>query len=349
MLNIISLSATRDKITWPWKVIKNLMKWLDLIWYPYVLNHDLNSTKRLLIHDDIYTINKINNINKNTKILLGPNLYNMPRNLPKNLNLDKFVYIFPSNWILNMWKYFWYKWKTVTWPVWIDTNKFTPSKEKKEIVLIYFKTRFPKELKLCEELLYEKNIKYNIINYDLWYKEENFINLLKKTKYVIWIWRQETQWIALQEILSMNIPILIWDIHRVWDWNPIEINQIKSLNDDELNYSKWVTSAEYFNESCWIKIKNWHNLNTWIDLMNKKLNNFTPRKFILENLSLEKQAKNFIYLYEKEFWLSYNSWFKEKLLNNKIYRNNFYYKLLFKIYDLKIISLLIKLKNKILW
>lgn len=349
MLNIVSLSAVRDKITWPWKVIKNLMKWLDLIWYPYVINYDLNSTKRLLIHDDIFTIKKLNSIWNETKVILWPNLYNMPKNVPKDSYINKYTYLFPSKRINKMWKYFWYKWNTAIWPAWIDTYYFTHSNQKKEYVLIYFKTRFKDELYKTETLLKNNDINYFIINYDDWYKEKDFIKLLIKTKYVIWIWRQETQWIALQEVLSCNIPILVWDINKVWDWYPIVENQKSSLTEEELNFSDWVTSAEYFDESCWIKIKEKEKLKENIEYMEKNYQNFKPRDYILNNLSLEKQARDFIELFNKHYWITFEEWLNEILFNNKKLRNNKLLNLIFKIYDSKTFNILIKLKNKILW
>ncbi len=347
MLNIISLSANRDKITWPWKVIKNLMKWLDLIWYPYVLNHDLNSTKRLLIHDDFFAIKKLNTVKKETKIILWPNLYNMPRHIPNYINLNNYIYLFPSKWIEWMWKNFWYRWKTYVWPVWIDTNIFTSSTNKKNQVLLYIKMRKNKDIEFVKNKLKKKWIDFKIINY--WqYNEKNFKHILKKSKYVIWLWIPETQWIALQEILSTNTPILIWEISKLWDWNISNEKQDYLLNNEELNYSKWVTSAEYFDDTCWLKIKQKNELDWAIKYMEDHYKTFNPRKYILKNLSLEKQAKDFIELYNIHYWLTYKEWLNEKLLNNKKLRSNKLVNLLFKIYDSKIWKNIFKFINKIL-
>jgi glycosyltransferase involved in cell wall biosynthesis len=102
----------------------------------------------------------------------------------------------------------------------IDTYTYVPPKKEKSSVLIYFKTRFPAELAYCEKLLQEKSIAYNIINYDTGYQESDFLSLLEISKYVIRIGRQETQGIALEEVLSMNVPILLRDVHTVGQWEP---------------------------------------------------------------------------------------------------------------------------------
>ena len=53
--------------------------------------------------------------------------------------------------------------------------------------------------------------------------------------------------------------------------------------------------------------------------------NFNPRQYILENLSLDKQAKELINLYEKYFNITYQSSFSEKISNNKKWRNAKWY------------------------
>ncbi len=332
MLNIISLSATRDKVTWPGKVIKNLIKGLDVLWYPYVLNHDINATKRLLIHDDIFTMKLLGKVHPSTKVILWPNLYNMPRNIPKNIFANNHLYIYPSLWIQNMWKYFWYTWKSDVWPTGIDTDIFTPSQENKKYVLIYTKMRSDTDIQRIKKNLISQSIDFKIMRYGN-YTEEDFIRILRKCKYVIWLGIAETQWIALQEILSCDIPVLIWDISKIWDWQVAQSNQVNLLNKEELDYSKWVTSAEYFDHTCGLKIKSKQEIKSSICYMEKNYNSFSPRKYILKNLSLEKQARDFIKLFEKHYWLSYKSWLKEKLLNKKKLRNNKMLNIVFKIYD----------------
>jgi hypothetical protein len=45
-------------------------------------------------------------VSADTKVIIGPNLYNMPRNIPENMIPNNTVYIMPSDWIANMWKAF---------------------------------------------------------------------------------------------------------------------------------------------------------------------------------------------------------------------------------------------------
>ena len=70
--------------------------------------------------------------------------------------------------------------------------------------------------------------------------------------------------------------------------------------------------------------------------MEKNYIQFQPRDYILKNLSYEKQARDFIALYERHFKLSYEDWLTETLQNHKKMRNNTLLNLAFKIYDSKI-------------
>lgn len=325
MLNIISRSILFKNISGPKKVVENLIKGLDKLGYPYVVNKRLDACKRLWIHDDRAALKKINSLPPEIKVAVGPNLYDLPKNVPSDLNLKRAVYLQPSPWSKKCWEYFGFN-KCVldVWPSGIDIEEFKPSKDKKEFVLIYFKQRFDEELKIVKDILARRNINFRIIDYVKGYKEENYKNLLKKTRYLIWLGRQESQGIALQEALSSGVPILVWDVKYMGHWQvPPAVAAI--FSEEEKNY-KDTTSAYYFDDSCGLKIKEASELKKAVEYMEKNLDKFQPRKYILENLSLEKQAKELILLYEKHFGLSYEEGFDEKILRKGAWRNGkFYY------------------------
>jgi hypothetical protein len=186
MLNIISLQALRKKSTGPSKVAKNLIKGFKACWIPFVINGNLNAYPYLYILDDEWAFRDLHKVHSWVKILCWPILH-WKKNIPDHIG-EKYHFLYPSQWVKDLWdKYWWHKQSFVR-PVWIDTDEFAPSNKKKKHVLVYFKTRFDRELDYCENLLKQKNIIYHIINYDDWYKEEYFKKLLEETKYVIWIW-----------------------------------------------------------------------------------------------------------------------------------------------------------------
>jgi hypothetical protein len=58
-----------------------------------------------------------------------------------------------------------------------------------------------------------------------------------------------------------------------------------------------------------------------LDTMESSWHTYRPREFILHNLSLEKQARDFVDLYQKHFGLSYDDGLKEQLLNDTQWKN----------------------------
>ena len=340
MLNIISLTALRKKVTWPWKVVKNLMKGLDSLGYPYILNGNLNSTKRLWIHDDVFALRELYTLHPDTKLIIGPNLYSLPRKIPHDINIDIYPHLMPSTWVVDFWKYFGYSWILESWPTWIDTFTFAPSVQKKTKVLVYFKQRREEDLDTITNHLKKKGIQYEVIYYGK-YSESVFLEDLQTTKYVIWIGCSESQGIALEEILACDIPILLWDITRF----------------DQCGYSSWlftsdellytpVTSAPYFDTSCGMRIFDFQEISVALDTMEKNYTLYKPRIFIETHLPLALQAKRFIELYDKYYNLSYIDGLSEVLLNKDNFRSNILIGKLFDIYDSKPIILLRKIFRK---
>jgi glycosyltransferase involved in cell wall biosynthesis len=328
MINIISQSLLLGKTTGPKKVVLNLIKGLDKIGYPYVINQRLDSCSRLWIHDDTSALKELGRLPKGVKVLVGPNLYVFPRHVPKDVIINNAVYIHPSKWVAEAWKFFEYtKTELDFWSVGIDTDEFAPDSDgERGRVLIYFKDRFPEELIFCEDMLNSLGIHYSIIRYGA-YDEYKYKKELQTSRYVIWIGTSESQGIAFQECLAMGVPILVWDVKNFG--HSLYAIQTDYYLPEECNYIK-CTSAPYFDKTCGIIILEKEKLKNSIVYMESNFSIFTPREFILENLSLEKCARDFIYLYEKHFGLTYENGFFEKRTRKGSWRNSkIYYKIFF--------------------
>lgn len=320
MLNIISKSINSDFTSGPQKVVKNLVKGLDILGYPYVINKSLDSCARLWIHDDIDALREIKNLDPEIKVVVGPNLFVLPRNIPDDIDLSRAIYIHPSPWAKDFWVDFGFdRCPLDYWPTGIDMAALRPSAERKEKVLIYFKQRFPEELDFVKGLLKDKQIPFETVVYRH-YKQSDYISALKTAKYMIWVGRQESQGIALEEALAMNVPVLVWDIDRFGHWLASE-KEMAAFNEKENDYRN-ATAAYYFDDRCGIKIKNKQDLPGGIDSMEKRWQEFSPRQYILENLNLEKQARDLLKLYEKHYGLIYEAGLEEKPLNDKAWKNS---------------------------
>lgn len=319
MLNIISRSYVSNTISGPQKVVTSLIKGLDELGYPYCINKDLTATSQLWIHDDPVALREAARLGLNA--VVGPNIYILPRNIPTDIDLSKFVYIHPSVWAQDMWTHLGFKKCPLDhWAAGIDTNEFTErTKPDDGEVIIYFKQRHKEELAHIESILKKKNISYKIISYGH-YKQSEYIEVLKKARYVIWLGRQESQGIALEEAMAMNVPILVWDVLNMGHWTPTE-KEKKIFNDTELAYDK-ATSAEYFDDRCGIKVKLAEQIESSITQMEVEWKNFQPRAYILENLSLKKQAKDLIELFNKYYKISYEQGKVESPTTLKKWRND---------------------------
>jgi hypothetical protein len=129
------------------------------------------------------------------------------------------------------------------------------------------------------------------------------LKALNKAKYLIWLGCPESQGLALEEAMSMNIPLLVWDSRDTFMEEPL-------------------TSAPYFSLDCGIIVQGFENLGESLEIMEKDWQKFSPRDYILQNLSLEKQAHEFINFYEDHFHITVDEGKGEKLQNDDVWRNN---------------------------
>ncbi|KKQ40657.1 MAG: hypothetical protein US58_C0014G0019 [Candidatus Magasanikbacteria bacterium GW2011_GWA2_37_8] len=209
MINIISKSYLSSRISGPQKVVLNTIKGLEKLGYPYVVNKSLSSCKRLWIHDDINALKFIKDLPSDISIVVGPNLFIKPDNIPSNLNIKRAVFLYPSRWIKDFWLRYGYNGSSMeVWPVGIDTDDFNISKIEKKVVMVYYKQRFAEELKFVENLLVNKKIKYKLIVYRD-YTEGEYKKVLAESKYGIWLGRHESQGIALEEAMSCGVPLIV--------------------------------------------------------------------------------------------------------------------------------------------
>ncbi len=317
MINIISRSLVAiPGVSGPKKVVENLIKGLDLIGYPYVVNQRLDATKRLYIHDDRVALNRISILNPAIKVIFGPNLFVRPADVPKSLNVSRAVCLAPSKVTMDFWRDFGFsKCPLDYWATGIDTFRYKPQLKEKDIVMIYFKQRLPYELSRVRSVLDARRIRYELIVYGS-YKESAYQELLARSRYIVWLGRHETQGIALQEALAANIPILVCDVWSIGH----SISGGGEFTSDEAAYPN-ASAAPYFDDRCGKKIWDFSDFPSAIDYMEREWRSFKPRSFVVENLSLEKQAKDLVLLYEKHFGLRYEDGLREKTIHPGVWRN----------------------------
>lgn len=281
MLNIISISILNTKVRGPKKVVMNLIKGLEEINYPFCVNKKLDSTSQLWIHDDIKALRKINNLSSNIEVVVGPNLFLNPDNIPNDIDLSRVSYLHPSENVKKIWEAKGYDRSPIkVWPVGVDTKVFAPEYSHKDSIIVYFKNRKENELQLVVDALIKNNLNYEVICYGK-YDEEVYKGLLKKTRFMIWLGKSESQGLALEEALSMNVPILV-------------------IDEGEEECGVKLTSAPYFSQECGIKIDSMIKFPDALDKMICDWQKMDPRQYIIENLSLAKQAHEFVSLFKNK-------------------------------------------------
>lgn len=217
------------------------------------------------------------------KFIFGPHFSVFPDNKLldiHNINNNS-IYIQPSIWVSYIWTNAnnFLPVKTFCFPV--DTNKFKPITEKRHKVFIYFKRRKQSELSFITTFLKTKNIDYHIFDYVKRYNEEDYLKYLQDSKYGIILDAHESQGFAIEEALSCNVPLIVWNVSTM-------------SQEEGINYPPVpATSIPYWNEKCGETFYKENEFQSKYDKFINNLYTYKPREFILENVGLEKCADNF--------------------------------------------------------
>jgi glycosyltransferase involved in cell wall biosynthesis len=169
----------------------------------------------------------------------------------------------------------------VEFPFAVNIDKFIPdtSIEKTIDCLVYKKSRNPEHYKQVNDFLDTKNIKYYSIQYGS-YNEQQYIDLLRKSKCMIVIDSTESQGFALQEAMACNVPLLVWDATSMHD----EFSNGKYVyNSNPLPLRG--TSVPYWSSECGIKVYTFDALVFNLEQMLTSYRDFNPRKYIVDELS----------------------------------------------------------------
>ena len=136
-----------------------------------------------------------------------------------------------------------------------------------------------------EKILTSNGINYKVFNYNIGYNEKEYLEYLQNSKFGIWIGRHESQGFALEEALSCNVPLLVWNIKS--------INQEYGQNYPDIP----ATSIPYWDDQCGEYFYDMSDFEEKCCLFFSKLETYKPREYVLENLSMsvcEKQLMDLV-------------------------------------------------------
>ncbi len=230
-------------------------------------------------------------------IIVGPGLPSHPYDFKdwEKYNIKKIL--ISCNWFKQMYdEYLPVNIPTIIWPSGIDTYTWQPSKLLKNKIIVYDKVRWEREKytkDLIEPILKSLKDKGEEIIYFKYgsYKEEDYLEALKVSKAMIFLCEHETQGFAYLQALSCNVPIFAWNRKGYWQDPTLYPHTVKF---------KDVSSIPYWDDICGLAFENFEGYLNFQHVFFEKLDKafFTPREYILENLTLEKCALKYVKIIE---------------------------------------------------
>lgn len=214
------------------------------------------------------------------RFIFGPHFSLFPDTkllIVRNIH-DNACYLLPSQWIVDAWtdKNAAAFLPLIVFPFPVDTKTFSPTGGPREKVFVYMKHRDPFELAEIDDYLTKKNITYTLFDFGKGYKEEDYLAVLKESKYGIILGAYETQGFAIEEALSADVPLFVWDCRTM-------LQDYTSIQKDIL-----CTSVPYWDDRCGIKVYTLGQFELDFPRFLSKLSTYEPRQYILENLSVGK-------------------------------------------------------------
>lgn len=188
--------------------------------------------------------------------------------------------------------------KFLSMPFAVDTEKFKDIGKPRDKVFIYFKRRYDHELANVKGFLDSKHVDYKIFDYNKEYREDDYLSYLQSSKYGIIIDGSESQGFAIEEALSCNVPLLVWNIRYFED---SKIHPREKIPATKISYGEAKviskrpgTSIPYWDGRCGEVFYGINEIQERYDTFISKLGTYKPRDYILENLSSEVCGKRFI-------------------------------------------------------
>lgn len=269
----------------PQEVLRSLLDGLKEINFDYSLN---SSKKNVLLSDIIYVPNSVAALRwaismkkrgKIKKIVAGPNLVISPiekRGILLKKEID--LIIVPSKWVADFYVSLAPEIKTKI-KIWPAGTKIIPEQNgDKKFCLVYKKSCSEELFKSITETLQVNAIAFKILHYGHYLKEDYF-NLLRNARFMIYLSESESQGLALQEAWMHNVPTLVWNREYMrsgkYEW-------------------RGKTSAPYLSEHSGLSFDNKSNFKFSFEKFLSNISNFHPRQYVLNHLTDRKSAEKFI-------------------------------------------------------
>jgi hypothetical protein len=219
--------------------------------------------------------------------LLGPSLYDHPMLAPDLMRDTRYrKHLVLGDWTRDMFASV-YGDACVSWYAGIDLDEWPNARgESKDVdVLLYDKIRWdryvlvPHFIASIRKELARRGLRVAELRYKH-HDHNTYRNLLKRSKVMVFLCEHETQGLAYQEALAMNVPILAWDFGMWADphWKLFSTEPIPA------------SSVPFFSPSCGDRFRTLASFPNALTRFLENINSYAPRDFVADRLSLAGSA-----------------------------------------------------------
>lgn len=136
----------------------------------------------------------------------------------------------------------------------VDTDKFQPAYPKKKRFFVYFKHVHSQRLRIIMDFLSSRQelagYEYTVFTYGQ-YHEDLYLDYIKQSAFGVWVGSHESQGFALEEALSCDCPLFVYDVNSTKDECVGDVRYPWGHLQGEYP----ATTASYFDETCGIVVK----------------------------------------------------------------------------------------------
>jgi len=227
--------------------------------------------------------------------VLGPGLFDHPKQRPALMDDPRFrIYLVRCDWMRDMFATVYDPQSLRYWFAGLDLAPWpdTSGHAKDVDVLIYDKIRWNRETlvpSFLEPMLAElsrRNLRYEILRYTK-YTHDEYVKLLARSRSMLFLCESETQGRAYQEAMASDVPVLAWDPgywldpnRERWESAPVK-----------------AASVPYFSERCGERFSGLDEFAPALDRFWSRLGDYSPRKYVAEELSMAESAKVYLSAY----------------------------------------------------
>lgn len=219
--------------------------------------------------------------------ILGPSLFDQPGLAPTLFDDTRFkAYVCLGRWTYDMFEAA-YRGRCLTWFAGIDSEAWPDlSGRPKDLdFLIYDKVRWDHDhyqttlINPVIQTLDARGLSHHTIRYRH-HDHESFRTHLARARGLIFLCENETQGIAYQEAMASNVPVLAWD-RGYWADPQWKLH---------FETPPPASSVPFFSEACGERFVGMPEFSDRLDRFLALRATYQPRRYVVENLSLERSA-----------------------------------------------------------